>query len=78
MARRLRLVDATVAALHLRLAYGCELAPATIRSWAKRGHITRHGSGRWGAHFDLNEVDSYAQRRLDSGTLAADDDLLPH
>lgn len=78
MMGRRRLVDATVAALHLRLTYGCELAPATIRSWAKRGHITRHGAGRRGAHFDLNEVDSYAKRRLDDGTLAADDDLLPH
>jgi hypothetical protein len=62
---RRRLVDATVAALHIRQTYGVTVAPSTIRSWATRGHIARYGTGRRGAHYDLDEVDCYASQRFD-------------
>lgn len=60
---RKRLVDSTVAALYLAQAYGLSVSPITIRSWAIRGHITRYGTGRHGAHYDLNEIDAYIRLR---------------
>jgi hypothetical protein len=56
---RKRLVDSTVAAYYIQHAYGITLSPATIRSWATRGHIHRYGTDRHGAHYDLNEIDAY-------------------
>lgn len=61
---RKRLVDSTVAALYLARTYGLDISPITIRSWATRGHIARYGSGRHGAHYDLNEVDAYIRSRV--------------
>lgn len=64
---RKRLVDATVAALHIQRTYTLTIAPATVRSWAQRGHITRYDDGQTGAHFDLNEVDRYVRERIARG-----------
>jgi hypothetical protein len=69
--QRKRLVDATVAALHLRTAYGILVAPATIRSWAKRGRINRYGDGHTGAHFDLNEIDRIGRERVAEDDVAS-------
>lgn len=65
-----RLVDATVAALYIRSAFGLYVSPVTVRSWATRGHIAREPDGQPG-HYDLNEVDAYVRRRLADGTLRA-------
>jgi hypothetical protein len=54
-------VDATVAALHLQLAYGVMIRPATIRQWGRRGHITRRRQGR--ARYNLLEVVAHATAR---------------
>lgn len=54
-------VDATVAALHLQLAYGVRIQPATIRQWGRRGHITRRRQGR--ARYNLLEVVAHATAR---------------
>lgn len=56
-------VDATVAALHLRLAHGIEIRPATIRQWGKRGHITRRRQGL--ARYNLHEVVAHALRHTE-------------
>lgn len=60
---RKRLVDSTVAALYLAKTYGLDVSPITIRSWGTRGHVTRYGDGRRGAHYDLNEIDAYIRSR---------------
>jgi hypothetical protein len=60
---RKRLVDSTVAALYLARTYGLIIAPATVRSWATRGHIGRYGTGRRGDHYDLNQIDAYVRFR---------------
>ena len=60
-----RLVDSTVAALHVRTAHHIDIAPATIRSWAQRGRITRYDGPR---PYDLNEVDAFARSRQDVGS----------
>lgn len=68
---RKRLVDATVAALHIEQTYRITVAPATVRSWAQRGRITRYGVGRTGYHYDLNEVDAYIRARIARGDVAS-------
>lgn len=55
------LVTAADAALHLRLAFGVNLRPATIRMWANRGHIDSTGHGR--CRYDLREVERHARLR---------------
>lgn len=50
---RKRLVNANLAALYIRETFGIPIAPATIRSWANRGHITSHDG-----QYDLDEVDA--------------------
>lgn len=37
---------------------GHDLTPATLRSWVKRGHITRGDGG-----YDLREILAYLDRR---------------
>lgn len=55
-----RLVSSTLAALHLRLAYGADITPATVRKWGQRGWVKRHD----GPHaYDLDEVDTVARSR---------------
>ena len=68
---RKRLVNAKLAALHITRTYGITVAPATIRSWAKRGHITRYDGPRPAAHFDLNEIDEHVRRRVIGGDVAS-------
>lgn len=69
---RKRLVDATLAALHIKMTYGVSLSPVTIRSWAKRGRITRHPpEGNTRSRFDLVEVDRYARDLSERGLLAS-------
>ena len=68
---RKRLVDATVAALYIKKTYNEDLSPTTIRSWARRGRISNYGTGRTGAHFDLNEIDAYIRKRLGRGDVAS-------
>lgn len=58
--RTTRLVDSTVAALHLRTAYGVVITPAAVRKWGQRGWITRHDGT---ATYDLDEVDRVARSR---------------
>jgi|GEM_PF-3051018 len=52
------LVDIYAAAAHARLTHNLQLAPATIRQWLSRGHLTRHPHTANGlAVVDLNELD---------------------
>lgn len=46
------LVDARTAAAYVTHLQGGHCAPGTIWSWATRGHIRRHGRGR----YDLREI----------------------
>jgi hypothetical protein len=68
---RQRLIDATAAALHIKDTYGVVVAPATIRSWARRRRIGNYGAGRTGAHFDLDEIDAFVRKRLGRGDVAS-------
>ena len=71
---RKRLIDAAAAAVHIKDAYKMAVAPATIRSWARRGRISNYGAGRAGAHFDLDEIDAYVRKRLGGGDVAPGSD----
>jgi hypothetical protein len=59
--RRVVLVDATMASVHLRLTYDIEVSAARIRQWGQRGLLTRRGEGPM--HYDLREVIALAQLR---------------
>jgi hypothetical protein len=48
----LLLVDAHTAAAYVAHLRGKPCAPGTIWAWASRGHIQRHGRGR----YDLHEI----------------------
>ena len=48
---RQQLVNADLAALYIQQTFGFPVSPATIRSWAHRGHITSHNG-----QYDLNEI----------------------
>lgn len=67
VAQRTILVDATMASVHLRRAYGAQVPPATIRQWAARKVIVRHGFGQY--RFDLGEIERVAHER---GLIAGD------
>lgn len=59
---RLILVTAVEAAHWLRTTYHARVHPDTIRQWAARGKLTRHGHPHR-AKLDLNEVVEHAQQR---------------
>lgn len=50
-------VPASIALLALRQ-YGHEIAPATLRSWVRREHISQTDDG-----YDLTEIVAYLDRR---------------
>lgn len=54
-------VPASLALLALRQS-GHHVAPATLRSWVRRGHITRTTDG-----YDLGEIAAYLDRRATTG-----------
>jgi hypothetical protein len=56
-------VSARLALLALRQS-GHQVAPATLRSWVHRGHITRTDEG-----YDLAEIVSYLDRRAEPDRL---------
>lgn len=56
------LVTAVDAAHWLRMTYNARVHPDTIRQWAARGKLTRHGHPHR-AKLDLNEVVEHAQQR---------------
>jgi hypothetical protein len=57
-------VPARLALLALRQS-GHTIAPATLRSWVHRGHITRTADG-----YDLGEIVSYLDRRAERDHVA--------
>lgn len=62
--RRLVLVSAVDAALHIERAYHVTIRPATIRQWAARCRIGRHNKpGGKQTYIDLAEVVTYAASR---------------
>lgn len=65
------LVNAIVAAHYVKTAFGINVAPGTVRSWATRGRIGNHGTNRKGDHFDLEEIDTYIRKRLGRGNVAS-------
>jgi hypothetical protein len=54
------LVDAATAAAYVAHLRGKPCKPGTIWAWASRGHIQRHGRGR----YDLHEIDAWTRRLL--------------
>lgn len=54
------LVDAVMAAIHMQR-LGVRVNPATIRQWARRGHITVYRGGQ--QRYDLREIVEHAQNR---------------
>lgn len=54
------LVDAQAAAHYVAHLRGRPCAPGTIWSWATRGHITRHGRGR----YDIREIEAWTRRLM--------------
>lgn len=52
------LVDALAAAAYVTHLQGRHCAPGTIWSWACRGHIQRHGRGR----YDIREIHAWVTR----------------
>jgi len=61
MAPRPILVTALDAAWHLRQCGVKRVSAATIRQWARRGHIGVHRRGY--ACYDLREIEKYAGQR---------------
>lgn len=45
-------LDSTAISYHLKITYGLEVAPATIRSWGQRGMIERRESRQRAANAD--------------------------
>jgi hypothetical protein len=50
------LVDVATAAAYVARLKGRPCAPGTIRSWASRGHITRHGHAGRNTLYSLREL----------------------
>jgi len=59
------LVDALTAAAYVTHVTGRHCAPGTIWSWASRGHIGRHGRGR----YDIREIDTWI--RTNDGSMTS-------
>jgi hypothetical protein len=57
------LVTAADAALRVTQLTGEPCAPGTIRSWASRGHIGRHGRRGRNTLYDILEVEARAQNQ---------------
>jgi hypothetical protein len=55
------LVTAEDAAYHLHRCGVRRVGPATIRQWARRGHIRIHRRGY--ARYDLREVEEHARQK---------------
>ena len=55
------LVTAEDAAWHLHKCGARKISPATIRQWARRGHIKIHRRGY--ARYDLCEIEETARQR---------------
>jgi len=64
--RRKVLVDSLAAAKWFQMTHHVTLTPATIRQWARRGHIRVYLGGI--ARYDLREIEEHARQRgyLDS------------
>jgi DNA-binding transcriptional MerR regulator len=61
------MVDAYAASVDLAETFGVQVAPATIRSWASRGHVTRMARDGRRRLYDLDEL----RQRVESGLLAS-------
>lgn len=66
-----RLADVELCTLHLRRIFGCEVDPARIRQWARRGVIGRHGRAGRRVLYDLGEVQAAAERLIRTGMLTS-------
>jgi predicted site-specific integrase-resolvase len=51
-----------MAAIHMQR-LGVRVNPATIRQWARRGHITVYRGGQHRYRYDLREIVEHAQHR---------------
>ncbi|GAA2618838.1 hypothetical protein GCM10010411_63010 [Actinomadura fulvescens] len=66
------LVTADVAAAWARL-LGHDVTPTTIRSWAQRGHIGRHGRDGRRTLYSLAEIQAHITDTIKATTPVAED-----
>lgn len=54
------LVDSWTVSMCLLVTHNLQIKPATIRTWARRGKIPTHGTGRY--RYRVSDVQDYLQK----------------